>query len=446
MTDKIDMKPKILIVDDDRTVCQSLKLLFSLKGFEVQYIMNPLNMVEFTESFLPDAVILDMNFTLEASGDEGLVLLKKLRTSFPDLPVVLITAWGTLALAVAGMKAGAADFITKPWNNEDLVSAVQTQLHLRQAQQEAGESRLAGIIGHSPAIRAMKSTILQVAETEAAVLISGERGTGKELLAETLHDLSARKGKTFVKAALPGLQEEQMEREVFGYKKGAWGHEAAGLLAKSGEGTLFWEEIDGLSPLMQSRLLRVLQERTFSPLGSEREFRFRARFISSASSDIQRKMDRGVFREDLFYKIGIVHIAVPPLSERREDIPELAQYFMDKLNTDERRKKIEPSALEWLSTREFPGNVSQLQYLVEKAWRLSDKPVLTIRELKKNLEPAGHESDMTLEEMEKDMIQKAIAAKKGNMSEVAKKLGITRSSLYRRMSKFGISNPNADES
>ena len=442
----MNSKPKILIADDDRTVCQSLRLLFITRGFEVQYLINPFNIVDFIGSYKPDILLLDLNFSIETSGEEGLEILNEVRSTHPGLPVIIFTAWGTLTLAVAGMKAGAADFITKPWNNGDLVSAVKTQLHLRQTQQEAGESRLAGIIGHSPAIQAMKSTILQVAETDAAVLISGERGTGKELLAETLHDLSVRKGKPFVKAALPGLQEEQIDREVFGYKKGAWRHEATGLLAKSGEGTLFWEEIDGLSPLMQSRLLRVLQERTFSPLGSEREFRFRARFISSASSDIQRKIERGIFREDLFYKIGIVHLEVPPLSERREDIPELAQYFIDKLNTDERRKKIEPSVLEWLSIQEFPGNVSQLQYLVEKAWRLSDKPVLTIRELKKNLEPAGRESGMTLEEMEKSMIQEAIAAKKGNMSEVAKKLGITRSSLYRRMSKFGISNPHTDES
>lgn len=438
-------KPRILIIDDDRTICQSLKLLFSMKGFEVQYIMNPLNMVEFTESFGPDAVILDMNFTLEASGDEGLALVKKLRASFPDLPVLLITAWGTLELAVAGMKAGAADFMTKPWNNEDLVSAVQTQLQLKQVQREAGESRLAGIIGSSPAIRSLKSTLLQVAQTDAAVLLSGERGTGKELLAETLHDLSPRKGKPFVKAGLRGLPEDQLEKEVFGYRRGSFSHDSGGLLAKSAEGTLFWDEVDRLSPVMQSKLLRVLQERTFTPLGSEAESRFRARLVSAALPEIKRKTAGGEFREDLLYKIGIVHIEVPPLSERREDIPELARYFMEKLNTDERRRKIEFPALEWLSTQEFPGNIAQLQHLVERSWMLSDKPAITIKELKRN-HSTGGEADMTLEEMEKEMIRKAIAAKKGNMSEVAKKLGITRSSLYRRMSKFGISNPGTDES
>ncbi|MBX2953677.1 MAG: sigma-54-dependent Fis family transcriptional regulator [Leadbetterella sp.] len=439
------MKPKILIIDDDRTICQSLKLLFSMKGFEVQYIMNPLNMVEFTENFGPDAVILDMNFTLEASGDEGLALLKKLRASFPELPVVLITAWGTLELAVAGMKAGAVDFMTKPWNNDDLVSAVQTQLQLKQAQRQAGESRLAGIIGSSAAVRSLKSTLLQVAETDAAVLLSGERGTGKELLAETLHDLSPRKGRPFVKAGLPGLPEDQLEREVFGYRRAAFSPDSGGLLAKSGEGTLFWDEVDQLSPVMQGKLLRVLQERTFTPLGSDAVSRFRARLISAASAEIKKKTAGGGFREDLLYKIGIVHIEVPPLSERREDIPELARYFMEKLNTDDRRKKIDSAALEWLSTQEFPGNIAQLQHLVERSWMLSEKPTLTIRELKKN-HATGGETDMTLEEMEKEMIRKAIAAKKGNMSEVAKKLGITRSSLYRRMSKFGISNSDTDES
>ncbi len=438
-------KPRILIIDDDRTVCQSLKLLFSTNGFEVQYIINPLNLLEFTEAFRPDAVILDMNFTLEASGDEGLALLKKLRASFPDLPVLLITAWGTLELAVAGMKSGAVDFMTKPWNNEEVVSAVQTQLHLKQGHREAAESGLAGIIGSSQAIRSIKSTLLQVAETEAAVLISGERGTGRELLAETLHDLSPRKGKPFIKAGLWGIPEDQLEKEVFGYRKGVFAHDSIGLLAKSGEGTLFWDEIDQLSPVMQSKLLRVLQERTFIPLGSETESRFRARLISAASTEIKKKTGSGLFREDLLYKIGIVHIEVPSLSARREDIPELARYFIDKLNTDVRRKKIEPSALEWLSTQDFPGNITQLQYLIEKSWLLSEKPAVTIKELKKN-HAGGGEADMTLEEMEKVMIQKAIAAKKGNMSEVAKKLGVTRSSLYRRMSKFGISNPHTDES
>lgn len=438
-------KPKILIIDDDRTVCQSLKLLFTLKGYEVQYIMNPLNMVEFTENFGPDAVVLDMNFTLEASGDEGLALVKKLRASFPELPVLLITAWGTLELAVAGMKAGAADFMTKPWNNEDLVSAVQTQLQLKRVRREAGESRLAGIIGNSQVIRSLKSTLLQVAQTDATVLLSGERGTGKEFLAEMLHDLSPKKGKPFVKAGLRGLPEDQLEREVFGYRKGAFPYHSGGLLAKSGEGTLFWDEVDQLSPVMQSKLLRVLQERTFRPVGSEAENRFSARLISAASPEIKRKTTGGEFREDLLYKIGIVHIEVPPLSERREDIPELVQYFIEKLNTDERRRKIESPTLEWLSTQEFPGNIAQLQHLVEKSWLLSEKPAITIKELKRNHNTGG-EADMTLEEMEKRMIQKAIAAKKGNMSEVAKKLGITRSSLYRRMSKFGISNPGTDES
>jgi len=442
----MSFKPKILIADDDRTVCQSLRLLFITRGFEVQYLINPFNILDFIESYEPDILLLDLNFSIEISGEEGLKILNEVRRAYPGLPVILFTAWGTLPLAVAGMKSGAADFMTKPWNNDDLVSAVQTQLQLKQAQKNVGESHLAGIIGSSQAIRNTRSTLLQVAETEANVLISGEKGTGKEFLAEILHDLSSGKGKPFVKAGLWGMPEEQAEREVWGYRKGM--HDSAGLLFKSGEGTLFWEEVDQLPPVMQSKLLRVLQERVFTPLGSEASLRFRARLISSALPEIKTKTANGLFREDLLYKIGIVHIEVPPLSERREDIPELAQHFIAMLNTGERRRKIDSSALEWLSTREFPGNVAQLQHLVERTWRLSEKPSITIRELKRNLEhpSAGEASEMTLEEMEKGMIQKAIAAKKGNMSEVARKLGITRSSLYRRMSKFGISNPHTDES
>ena len=440
------MKPKILIADDDRTVCQSLRLLFLTRGFDVQYLINPLNILEFIASYQPDILLLDLNFSIEISGEEGLKILNEVRSTHPGLPVILFTAWGTLPLAVAGMKSGAADFMTKPWHNNDLVAAVQTQLQLRQGREEAGESSLAGIIGSSQAMRDIRSTLLQVAETEAPLLISGENGTGKELLAETLHDLSQGKGNPFVKAGLWGMPEEQAEREVWGYRQGTY--DAPGLLFKAGEGTLFWEEADRLSPVMQGKLLRVLQERSFTPLGSEAVFRFKARLISSALPEIKNKARNGLFREDLLYKIGIVHIEVPALSGRREDIPELTQYFINRLNSGERRKKIESSALEWLSTREFPGNVAQLQHLVEKTWRLAEKPVITIRELKRNLEQlsVGAVSEMTLEEMEKDMIRKAITAKRGNMSEVAKKLGITRSSLYRRMSKFGISNPGTDAS
>lgn len=439
----LNAKPKILIVDDDRTVCQSLRLLFTTRGFEVQYIMNPFNVLEFIESFKPNVVLLDLNFSVETSGNEGLEILLKIHAGFPNVPVLLFTAWGTLELAVAGMKAGAVDFLTKPWDNEELVSAVNTQLKLKENSSLEMESSLNGIVGQSRVIKDLRAIVSQVANTDATILISGEKGTGKELIAEAIHDLSHRKG--FLKANLLGKSDEQLERELWGYRRGVFqnaNRDFNGILKEAGEGTLFWEGIENLSVVLQGKLLKVLQEKSFRQIGFDEDIRVKSRWISSTQDKNSTH-----FREDFLYKMGLVPIYVPALSERQEDIPELAQWFVERLNQDERKKKIESSALEWLSTQDFPGNVLQLQHLIERTWVLSSNYTITIKELKKYLgeNAPQKETEMTLDEMEKSMIQKAISLKKGNMSEVAKKLGITRSSLYRRMNKFGITNPNLDE-
>lgn len=448
MMKDVNSKPKLLIIDDDRAVCQSLRLLFLTRGFEVQYIMNPLNVLEFTESFFPDIVILDMNFTLETSGNEGLEILKKLRASFPNLPILLITAWGTLELAVSGMKAGAADFLTKPWQNEEIVSAVQTQLTIRETQQLEQENKLESIVGESLLLKAIRNTILQVSPTHAPVLISGQKGVGKEIVAEAIHDCSLRKDSVFIKLDLNGLSEEQQERQLFGYRRGAFlgaEKDCSGVFRSVGEGTLLLENIDALSWAIQSKLLYVVQEKNFKALGSDDLLKANFRLLCTTKEDLH-SMDS--FREDLFYKISLVHIEVPSLADCPEDIPMLAKTFVERLNQDEQpTKQINEPALEWLSKQDFPGNTSQLQHLLERAYVLSTSRTLSIQELKKHYSPGLLKNDafLTLEATEKQLIQKAIALKKGNMSEVAKKLGITRSSLYRRMTKFGISNPNANE-
>jgi two-component system NtrC family response regulator len=444
----IDPKPKILIVDDDRTVCQSLRLLFMTQGFEVQYIMNPLNVIEFINSFKPNAVLLDLNFSVETTGDEGLKILKEIARVYTGLPVILITAWGTLDLAVMGMKIGASDFITKPWDNETLVSAVKTQLNLKQEQSQGLSKRLDNIVGKSEAIQRIKSLIANVAATDAAVLITGDSGTGKELLAETIHDVSDRSEKAFMKADIMGL--ENIERELLGYKRGAFsgaGSDQKGFFTQAGEGTLFLDGIENVSVATQTKLLRILEERSFEPLGAGMTEKLKCRFISSSRTSLRERIDQNRFREDLFYKLGLVNIYLPPLNERQEDIPLLASYFVEKLNQNEKKRKIEESALEWLSIQTFQGNIRELKNLVERTWLLSEGHAITIKELKRNQEVRQRktESVMTLEEMEKSMIVKAIALKKGNMSEVAKNLGITRSALYRRMSKFGLTNPQGDE-
>lgn len=446
-----ETKPRILIVDDDRTVCQSLRLLFMTRGFEVQYLINPLNVIAFIGSFKPDILLLDLNFSVETSGKEGLMILKEIRQVYAGLPVILFTAWGTLDLAVRGMKTGASDFITKPWDNEGVISAVNTQLKLNGSRQETLLQKLDNIIGQSEAIQKVRSLMLSAAPTHAPVLITGEQGTGKELVAEALHDLSLRKEHPFIKADVAGLPGMLLERELLGYRKGVFpeaGADHRGLLSRAGEGTLFLDEIGEIPIPVQSKLLRATEERLFEPQGSDLTEKLKCRFVSSSRLDTEKLIREGRFREDLFYRLSLVHIHLPPLAERAEDIPLLAAHFSEKLNQGEKKRKMEDRALDWLSTQEFPGNVRQLKNLIERTWLLSDNYNLTIKELKKNLssESAREGSLMTLEEMEKSMIRKAIAAKKGNMSEVAKKLGITRSSLYRRMSKFGISNPDMDES
>ncbi len=444
----LNPKPKILIVDDDRTVCQSLRLLFMTSGFEVQYLINPLNVVEFIDSFKPHAVLLDLNFSVETTGEEGLRILKEISRVHTGLPVILITAWGTLDLAVQGMKAGASDFITKPWDNATMVSAVRTQIGLKEQKSEVLTQKLDNIIGESEAIRNIKSLILNVAPTDAAILITGERGTGKELVAEAIHDLSQRADNPFIKADIAGL--EYFERDLVGYRRGAFSgavSDKKALLSHVRNGTFFLDEIAEVSFPAQTKLLKIIEERSFEPIGSGIVENVKCRFISSTKSNLRRKIEEGVFREDLFYKLSLVHIKLPSLSQRQEDIPLLASYFVNKLNQGDKKRKLEESAREWLSTQEFEGNVRQLKNLIERTWLLAEGYSITIKDLKKNFaqNTGKPEANMTLEEMEKSMIQKAIALKKGNMSEVARNLGITRSALYRRMSKFGLTNPHGDE-
>jgi two-component system NtrC family response regulator len=445
-----ELKPKILIVDDDRTVCQSLRLLFMTRGFDVHYLINPLNTVEFIESFKPGVLLLDLNFSVETSGKEGLHILQKIKKAFPALPVVLITAWGTLELAVEGMKSGAADFITKPWDNDSLVSAVNTQIRLQQNVSTTLLHRLENIPGESEAMKEVKQLLPNVALTDASILITGDRGTGKELIAEAIHDLSNRSEHPFIKMDIAGLPDEYFDRELTGYRKNTFPDAASdkkGTLAQAGAGTLFMDEIAGISLPAQTRLLKILEERRFEPVGSNIPEKVMCRFIASSCNNLSIRALENNFREDLFYKLSLVHIHLPPLSERREDIPELARHFIMQLNQGNKTRKIEEHALEWLSTQEFEGNVRQLKTLIERTWLLSENYTITIKELKKHSmkEPASQTAGATLEELEKNTIRKAIELKKGNMSEVAKNLGITRSALYRRMSKFGLTNPNKDE-
>lgn len=447
------MPPKILIIDDDRTVCRSLKLLFSKAEFSVETLFNPLNTLEFIDSFQPDVVLLDLNFSIDTSGQEGLRILESIRQRNPELPVILITAWGTLELAISGMKLGARDFITKPWDNQQLKSAVQTQIDLNSDKDSEilDVSALEAIIGDSESIRAIKSTILQIAKTDATVLITGESGTGKELVAEAIHDNSKRRDKAFVKVNLGGVPDELFESEMFGHVKGAFTgavHDRVGRFRKADGGTIFLDEVGELSQRAQVKLLRVLQEKAFEALGSSRTIRADVRVISATHRNLESLVAEGKFREDLYYRINLLHIHLPALSERREDIPLLVRHFIDRLNDSHDRKYIEadPHALEWLSRQSFPGNIRQLRNIVERTWLLTGKKILGKNDFERHFTDARQSGKqvlpgvgvMTLEEMEVAMIRRSMDFHDGNISRVAQSLGITRSALYRRLEKFKI--------
>jgi two-component system NtrC family response regulator len=433
---------KILIVDDDRTVCQSLRLLFLTRGDEVQYLINPGNILAFIESYSPDVLLLDLNFSIDTSGREGLKILSEVHRAYERLPVILITAWGSLDLAVQGMKSGASDFVTKPWDNESLVQKVETQYLLRQGGTKGDFD--AALLGNSPAVVSARNLVQQAAASDATLWISGDRGTGKDYLASIYRTLGKRSAEN-LEILEAGAE---VEWELWGYRKGAVpgaSKDLRGLFSRVGEGIIQLDAWENFPPVVQSRLLRVLEERKYKSIGSEFEEPLRCGWLSTSRLRPEELIMDGLLREDLYYRLAQVHIHLPNLDERREDIPVLIQAFAEQLNQGDRKRRLEESAVEWLSTCSFPGNVRQLKGFLERVWLLSEGYTLTMKELKRYFVEEEQKPDLTLEGMEKEMIKRAIAQKKGNMSEVAKVLGITRSALYRRMSKFGIGNTAMDE-
>lgn len=435
---------KILIVDDDRTVCQSLRLLFLTRGDEVQYLINPGNILAFIESFRPDVLLLDLNFSIDTSGKEGLKILAEVHRSYERLPVILITAWGTLDLAVQGMKSGASDFVTKPWDNDSLVQKVETQFLLRQGRGGKQEALLSAVLGSSSAMVAVREQVQHAAASDATLWISGDRGTGKDFLAGLYRQLGKRSAQPLVK--LEGG--ESVEWNLWGYRKGAVQgaqKDYRGLFSLVGEGIIHLDAWGSIPPAVQSRFLRVVEERKYMVLGSEYEEALRCGWMSTSRLRPEELITDGLLREDLFYRLAQVQVHLPSLDERREDIPVLIHAFAEQLNQGEKKRRLEESAVEWLSTCSFPGNVRQLKGFLERVWLLSEGYTLTMKELKRHFVREEQKPDLTLEGMEREMIKRAISQKKGNMSEVAKVLGITRSALYRRMSKFGLGNAPMDE-
>lgn len=447
---------RILVCDDDDAVRSSLGFLLSKTGYTPLFASKPEDITRYIEESDFDLVLLDMNFSLSINGDEGIELLKGIKKLKPGLPVILITAWGSVELAVKGMKLGASDFVTKPWNNVQLLKIIETSISLSDniAPVDSQQSRshnsghpaeFASIVGNDPKLIEILDIIKRVATTHAPVLITGESGTGKELIASAIHQLSTRKNNPFVKVNLGGIPASLFESEMFGYRKGAFTDAKSdhpGRFEKANKGTIFLDEIGDLNFTSQVKLLRVLQDQTFERLGDTNSLTVDVRILSATNHNLYSQVKKGSFREDLLYRINLIQIEVPPLRQRISDIPVMADYFINSAvkTYSLPAKTLSKQAIEWLCHQAWPGNVRELKNIIERTLLLTKgdqiKPEDFITAQVPGISPEN--SSHTLDEMEKQMIISTIEECRGNLSKTAEKLGIGRATLYRKMEKHGI--------
>lgn len=446
----------ILIIDDDSAVRSSLSFMLKRAGYEAQVVPGPREAIEVVRTVAPDLILMDMNFTLSTTGEEGLTLLKQVKVFRPDTPVILMTAWGSIQLAVQGMQAGAFDFIPKPWNNAALLQRIETALELSTAPKETTQEQNDAfnrnhIIGRSQGLTDVLNTIARIAKTNASVLITGESGTGKELIAEAIHINSQRAKHPFVKVNLGGISQNLFESEMFGHKKGAFTDASAdrtGRFEMADKGTIFLDEIGDLDLSCQVKLLRVLQDQTFEVLGDSRPRKTDIRVVSATNADLRKMVNERTFREDLFYRINLITVKLPALRERREDIPLLVRHFADRQAETNGlpRTEFSADAMQFLSRLPYPGNIRELKNLVERTILVSGKPTLDASDfdaqyIRHNDQKAAESTSfigMTLDEIERQTILQALERHKGNLSQVAMALGISRAALYRRLEKHNI--------
>lgn len=439
----------ILIVDDDSSVRLSLKLLLGRNGYETAVASSPAEAMAFVRARRPGLVVMDMNYSRATTGEEGLTLLSQIKVFHPDVPVILITAWGNIPLAVEGMRAGAFDFITKPWDNGALLERVATALALAgesDAETPAGRFDRSNIIGRSPGLLNLLDTVERVAATDAPVLIMGENGTGKELIAEAIHRNSRRAAGPMVKVNLGGISSSLFESEMFGHKKGAFTGAVAdrdGRFALAEGGTIFLDEIGDLDLNCQVKLLRVLQEHTYEALGDSRTRRADVRVVCATNADLPAMVAAKTFREDLFYRINLITVSLPALRDRSEDIPLLVDHLLSKSCAAAGRKvpEVTPEAMDLLRRQPWPGNIRQLSNTVERTLLVTPGDRLDAQDfiaqgLSASPVPAG--SPKGLKSAECEAIEKALAVSGGNLSRAAAMLGITRQALYRRLEKYDI--------
>jgi DNA-binding NtrC family response regulator len=453
----------VLIVDDDQAVQISLALLLKQSGYRTRCCDDAAQALAALALEPVDLVLQDMNFSLQTSGEEGLALLGSIRQGWPALPVLLMTAWGSIALAVRGVQAGAANFFTKPWDNLQLVQLIEATLQAQDAAigtapAQAGRAALdakfdfSAIVGEHPALLRVLATIGQVAATRAPVLILGESGTGKELIADAIHANSPRAHRSAVKINMGAITPSLFESEMFGHVRGAFTDaktDRKGHIASANGSTLFLDEIGELNRADQVKLLRVLQDQTFQPVGASRSEQADVRVVSATNCELAELVASGEFREDLFYRLNLITLRLPPLRERRSDIPLLAAHIVSSLAASYglSAPHIVPAAMDWLSAQPWPGNIRQLKQTLERTMLLCGAAQLTTADFLAGGQVDGASTidnarlgvaGMTLDQVERHMIEAALSQHQGNISAVARALGLSRAALYRRLERHAI--------
>lgn len=441
----------ILIIDDDTDVLTAVRLLLKTEVKEVLVEKNPEQIHSLLSRHSVDLILLDMNYKSAINtGNEGFFWLKEIKKKRADIPVIMITAYGDIDLAVRSLKEGAVDFVVKPWHNERLVETLRTTLKEKEKNNQSDNwnenNGIEGLIGNSPAMQDVFLKIKKLAPTDANILILGENGTGKDGIAKAIHRFSVRNKKTFVKVDVGSLTESLFESELFGYKKGAFTdarEDRSGRFEAAHEGTLFLDEIGNISLQQQAKLLTVLQNRQVTKLGSHEPKAIDIRLVCATNVPFQQLADESRFRKDLIYRINTVEITIPPLRNRGDDIILLAEYFTDVYARKYSKGaiQIDKRAKQKLSAYHFPGNVRELQYAVERAVIMLENDVLTeddiIFSALETREP-DRAVDTNLTLMEKNTIQRVVEKHNGNITRAAKELGLTRTALYRRLSKYDM--------
>lgn len=453
------MKGKVLIVDDNQSVLTSLEMLLQSEFREVYTMKNPSNLISTIRQKQVDVILLDMNFKAGINtGNEGIHWLKRIYESDPTISVVLITAYGDVELAVRAVKEGAFDFILKPWNNNKLITTLHAALKLRYSKLENRGLREKTrsltqaitpaeqtIIGKSACMKEVLNLVQKVASTDANVLLTGENGTGKEIVAREIHRVSDRNQEIMVGVDMGALSETLFDSELFGHAKGSFTdakEDRAGKIEVANKGTLFLDEIGNISIGLQVKILAALQNRTVTRIGSNTPIPIDIRLITATNRDLQKMIADGLFREDLLYRINTITIEIPPLRERGSDILLLAGFFLNRYGVKYNKPgiKLLENAEKRMMKYSWPGNVRELQHCIERAVILSDGTAIDEYNLALNsrVQPSGSLTIQTFNEMEEQMILASIEKEKGNMSAVAKSLGITRPTLYSKMNRYNI--------